>query len=147
LFYNYKYNIQITFFSSWLKGIFVTVKKTCVTVKTFWFIITTTHINQMHEVEYNIFSCAQCHFWCQVKVIESVVVFTVTIIIWNCAGKDCYGRDNSAFRYWFRVLQKIFLMMNYVHCYREQRFISTWRLNCCSRWTEELVLCLIKDVE
>ena len=72
-----------------------------------------------------------------------MVVFTVTIIIWNCVGKDCYGRDHSAFRYWFRVLQKIFLMVNYVHCYREQRFISTWRLKCCSRWIEELVLCLV----
>ena len=32
-------------------------------------------------------------------------------ISWNCDcdGKDCYGRDNSAFRYWFRVSQKIFL--------------------------------------
>jgi hypothetical protein len=52
--------------------------------------------------------------------------------------------NNSAFRYWFRVLQKIFLMVNNVHCYREQRFISTWGLKCCSRWTEELVLCLVK---
>jgi hypothetical protein len=31
-----------------------------------------------------------------------------------------------------------------VHCYRKQRFISTWRLKCCSRWTEELLLCLVK---
>jgi hypothetical protein len=61
-----------------------------------------------------------------------------------CVSKDCYGRNNSAFRYWFRVLQKIFLMVNNVHCYREQRFISTWGLKCCSRWTEELVLCLVK---
>jgi hypothetical protein len=79
-------------------------------------------------------------------VIKSVVVLSVTIIIWNCVGKDCYGRDNSAFRYWFRVLQKTSLMVNYVHCYREQRFISTWRLKCCSRWTEELVLCLVKTL-
>jgi uncharacterized membrane protein (DUF2068 family) len=41
------------------------------------------------------------------------------------------------------VLQKIFLMGNYVHCYREQRFISTWGLKCCSRWTEGFVLCLV----
>jgi hypothetical protein len=41
----------------WRKGIFVTVK-------TFWFIITTTHINQMHEVEYSTFNRPQCHFWC-----------------------------------------------------------------------------------
>jgi hypothetical protein len=51
--YNYKYNIQKTFF--------VTVKKTYVMVKTFWFIITTTKINQMHEVEYNTFNRAQKH--------------------------------------------------------------------------------------
>jgi hypothetical protein len=44
-----------------------------------------------------------------------VVVFTVTIVIWNCDGKDCYGRDNSAFRYWFRALQKIFLKVKYVY--------------------------------
>jgi len=56
-------------------------------------------------------------------VIKSVVVFTVTTVIWNCDGKDGYGRDNSAFRYWFRVLQKIFLKVKYVHCYREQRLI------------------------
>jgi hypothetical protein len=64
LLHNYKYNIQKTFLSSWQKGIFVTVKKTCVTVKTFWFIITPTHINQMHEVEYNTFNSAQSHSWC-----------------------------------------------------------------------------------
>ena len=120
--HNYKHNIQKTFLSPWRKGIFVTVKKTCVTVKTFWFIITITNINQMHEVEYNTFNRAQCHPWCQLKVIKSVVVFTVTIVIWNCDGKDCYGRDNSAFRYWFRVLQKIFLKVKYVHCYRETTF-------------------------
>jgi hypothetical protein len=60
---------------------------------------------------------------------KNMLVFTVTIIIWNYVSKDCYGRDNSAFRYWLRVLQKIFLMGNYVHCYREQRFISTWGQN------------------
>jgi hypothetical protein len=32
-----------------------------VTVKTFWFIVTTTNINQMHEVEYNTFNGAQSH--------------------------------------------------------------------------------------
>ena len=58
----------------------------------------------------------------------------------------CYGRDNSAFRYWFRVLQKIFLKVKYVHSYWEQRFIFTWRLKCCSRWTEELLLCLVKTL-
>ena len=67
--YNYKYNIQKTFLNSWRKGIFVTVKKTttCVTVKTFWFIITTrlsTNINQKHEVEFNTFNHAQKHSWC-----------------------------------------------------------------------------------
>jgi hypothetical protein len=31
-----------------------------------------------------------------------------------------------------------------VHCYREQRFIFAWRLKCCSRWTEELLLCWLK---
>jgi hypothetical protein len=75
-----------------------------------------------------------------------VVVFTVTTVIWNCDGKDCYGRDNSAFRYWFHVLQKFFLKVNYVHCYREQRFIFAWRLKCCSRWTEEFLLCLVKTL-
>ena len=54
--------------------------------------------------------------------------------------------DNSAFRNWFRVLQKIFLKVKYVNCYREQRFISIWRLKCCSRWTEELLLCLVKTL-
>ena len=108
--------------------------------------ITTTNINQIHEVEYNTFNRVQSHSWCEVTVIKGVVVFTVTIVIWNCDGKDCYGRDNSAFRYWFRVLQKMFPMVNYVHCYWEQRFIFTWRLNCCSRWTEELLLCLVKTL-
>ena len=144
--HNYKYVIQKTFLSPWRKGIFVTVKKTCVTVKTFWFIITITNINQMHEVEYNTFKRAQCHPWCQLKVTKSVVVFTVTIVIWNCDGKDCYGKDNAAFRYWFCVLQKIFLKVKYVHCYREQSFISTWRLKCCSGWTEELLICLVKTL-
>jgi hypothetical protein len=137
--YNYKYNVQKTFLSSWQKGIFVTVK-------IFSFIITTIKIKRMHDVENNTFNRAQSHSWCYVKVIKSVVVFTVTIIIWNCVGKDCYGRDNSTFRYWFRVLQKIFLKVNYVHCYREQHFISTWRFQCCSRWTEELLLCLVKTL-
>ena len=75
-----------------------------------------------------------------------MVVFTVTPVIWNCDGKDSYGRDNSAFRYWFRLLQKIFLKVKYVHCYREQRFMFTWRLTCCSRWIEELLLCLVKTL-
>jgi hypothetical protein len=41
----------------------MTVQKTYVTVKTFWFIITSmyTNINQMHEVEYNTFNGAQSH--------------------------------------------------------------------------------------
>ena len=34
-----------------------------------------------HEVEYNTFNRAQSHSWCYIKVIKSVVVFTVTIII------------------------------------------------------------------
>jgi hypothetical protein len=50
------------------------------------------------------------------------------------------------FSIWFRVLQKIFPKVKYVHCYWEQHFISTWRLNCCSRWTEELLLCLVKTL-
>ena len=76
-----------------------------------------------------------------------MVVFTVTIVIWNCDGKDCYGKHNSAFRYWFRVFQKIFLKVKYIgDCYREQHLISTWRLKCCSRWTEELLLCLVKTL-
>jgi hypothetical protein len=33
-----------------------------------------------------------------------------------------------------------------VHCYQEKRFISTWRLKYCSRWTEELLLCLVKTL-
>jgi hypothetical protein len=59
--YNYKDNIHKTFLKSCRKGIFVTVKKTCVTVNTFWFMITTTNINQKHEVEYNTFNRAQKH--------------------------------------------------------------------------------------
>jgi len=47
------------FLSSRRKGKFVTVKKTYATVKIFWFIITITNINQMHEVEYNAFNGAQ----------------------------------------------------------------------------------------
>ena len=62
--YDYKYNIHKTFLSSWRKGKFVTVKKKYVTVKTFWFIITTTNINQMHEIEYSAFNGAQSHSWC-----------------------------------------------------------------------------------
>ena len=33
----------------------ITVKKTCVTVKILWFILATTNINQIQEVEYNTF--------------------------------------------------------------------------------------------
>ena len=44
--HNSKYNIQENIFES---------------VKTFWFIITTTNIKQMHEVEYNTFNRAQSH--------------------------------------------------------------------------------------
>ena len=55
--YNYKYNIHKTFLSLWRNGKFVTVK-------TFWFKITTTNINQIHEVEYSTFNGAQSHSWC-----------------------------------------------------------------------------------
>jgi hypothetical protein len=75
-----------------------------------------------------------------------VVIFTVAIVIWNCVGKDCYGKDNSAFRYWFRVLQNIFLKVKYVHCYRGQRFMLTRGLACCCRLTEKLLLCLVKTL-
>jgi hypothetical protein len=51
--YDYKCNIHKTFLSSWRKIHFVTVKKPFVTVMTFWFIMTTTNINQMHEVAHN----------------------------------------------------------------------------------------------
>jgi hypothetical protein len=33
-------------------------------VKTFWFIITTNNINQMHEAEYNTLNGAQSHSRC-----------------------------------------------------------------------------------
>jgi hypothetical protein len=42
--------------------------------------------------------------------------------------------------------KKIFLKVKYVYCYREQCFIYTWRLKCCSWWTEELLLCLVKTL-
>jgi hypothetical protein len=46
-----------------------------------------------------------------------------------------------------KVFQKIFLKVKYIgDCYREQHLISTWRLKCCSRWTEELLLCLVKTL-
>jgi hypothetical protein len=41
---------------------------------------------------------------------------------------------------------EVTLVVKYVHCYREQGFIFTWRLKCCSGWTEELLLCLLKTL-
>ena len=53
--YNYKYDIHQTFLSSWRERQFATVKKTCKIVKT-WFMIATTNINQVQEVEYYTFN-------------------------------------------------------------------------------------------
>ena len=62
--YNYKYNIKKNIFEFVTENNICAGKENVCDGKDFLVIITTTNINQMHEVEYNTFNRAQSHSWC-----------------------------------------------------------------------------------
>jgi hypothetical protein len=74
-----------TFLSSWRERQFATVKKTCMTVKT-WLMIATTNINQVQEVEYYTFNHVLNHSWwvvfCNVCVAQYWLFCVVFCRVW-----------------------------------------------------------------
>jgi hypothetical protein len=96
--------------------------------------------------------------WYRFYLASEITLSMVKGVIFNLVHLiyvgSCYYKPKCLYRHKYSFpsrtqkcfLYIIFLMVNYVHCYREQHFISKWRLKCCSRWTEELVLCLVKTL-
>ena len=134
--YNYKM-YKKHFLSSWWKGIFVTVKKTCVTVKTFWFIITITNIikSRIYIVELLLYKllikCARLNVTPLITVLK---VIPDAKYRWSKVCGCLYRHDCNfielvttktvtvkAWQFHISVLipavyyKKIFLKMKYVH--------------------------------
>ena len=74
-----------------------------------------------------------------------MVVFIVTIVIWNCDGKRCYGRQ-------FRISVLIPCITENISkgeicaLLSGTTFYFYTTLRWCSRWTDELLLCLVKTL-